>query len=214
MALYQEKVELVKESLLEMLQVAEYSIAYKKAESEKWGSSAKGILGYPAAVLLFSIIDCMGSVFVGDTNMSISIDGNHHSIKNTSQHIFILNSKYFKLGLSKKDLNNIYSNFRSTLTHNSLMPKGYTLQVGEGERRPFKIAINEFDNRIYSLNLIPLLEVTKKAVINFMDDLDKGIIDFEETKLHKNIGKRDLKTMYYNTEHLGLVQRIKRWIIE
>ena len=48
----------------------------KKTDRAKWTDNATGgILGYPAVVVLLSIIDCLGSVFDGDNTFTISIDG-------------------------------------------------------------------------------------------------------------------------------------------
>jgi len=53
MAWHQEKVGLVKESLLEMVQVAKYAVTYKKNDHSKWAANATGgILGLPATVIL------------------------------------------------------------------------------------------------------------------------------------------------------------------
>jgi hypothetical protein len=216
MAIHLEKVELLKESLREMIFLVDYAITYRKTDRNKWGSNATGgILGYPSTVLLFSIIDCIGSVFSGDTNFKITIDGKPRHIKDTSQHIYILNSKYFNLNLSQTDLDNIYKNVRSTLTHNSLLPEGYTLQIGDNEKSPFKIAINELDSRIYFINLIPLYNATKTAVDSFIKDLDSSI-NFNTTKVHTTIEKRDTPTiMYYDFRQPGQFQmKIKEWIQE
>jgi hypothetical protein len=155
MAIHHEKVGLLKESLLEMLHIAEYAVTYRKTNKAKWAENATGgILGYPAVVVLFSIIDCLGSVFASDSKFTVPVEGRNRPIKRASQHIYILNSKYFNLDLSQVDLDNIYKNVRSTLTHNSLLPEGYFLQTGENENLPFNVAINELDKRIYFINVI------------------------------------------------------------
>jgi len=213
--IHQEKVGLIKESLVEMIHIADYSVKYKKTDTKKWGLNAgNGILGFPASVILFSAIDCIGSVFSENNNFKITIDGKQREIKSTSQHIYILNSKYFKLDLTQIDLDNIYNNVRSTLTHNSLIPEGYQLQIGENEKLPFNIGINENDKRIYFVNLIPLLGATKKAIEIFINDLDCGHIDFIASAICQKIEKRDVKTpMYYDTKKPGqFTIIIKKWI--
>lgn len=213
MAIHHEKVGLLKESLLEMLHVAEYAVTYGKTDKAKWADNATGgILGYPAVVVLFSIIDCLGSVFAGDSKFTVPIDGKNGHIRNASQHIYILNSKYFNLDLSQVDLDNIYDNVRSTLTHNSILPEGYILQTGENENLPFNIAINEFDKRIYFINVIKLYEFTKRAVEEFMSDLDKGDIVFESSVVHSNVSKRDVPTPMYQSSPGQYQIRLKRWI--
>jgi hypothetical protein len=42
MAIHREKVGLLKESLLEMLHVAEYAVTYGKTDKAKWGDNATG----------------------------------------------------------------------------------------------------------------------------------------------------------------------------
>jgi hypothetical protein len=133
-------------------------------------------------------------------------------IRNASQHIYILNSKYFNLDISRIDLDNIYKNVRSTLTHNSLLPEGYILQIGENENLPFNIAINELDKSIYFINVIKLYEFTKRAVEEFMSDLDIGNIAFDASVVHSNVSKRDVPMPLYQSS-IGQYQiRIKRWI--
>lgn len=213
--IHQEKIDLLIESLLEMVHVAEYSIGYRKTDQNEWGSNATGgILGFPSTVILFSAIDCIGSVFSGNVNFKMQIDGKEKSIKNTSQHINILNSKYFNLDLSQKDLENIYTNIRSTLTHNSLLPEGYHLQIGEDGDLPFNVAINEDNNRIYFLNVIPLFNVTKKAIELFVGDINSGKVDFVNSKTNQDVTKRDSKTTtYFDVRKPGQYQIvIKEWI--
>lgn len=217
MAIHFEKVGVLKESLVEMIHIADYCVTYNKTDRDKWGTNATGgILGFPATVILFSIIDCLGSVFSGDRNFKITIDKQQRYIKDTPQHIYILNSKYFSLDLSQTDLDNIYKNVRCTLTHNSLLPEGYILQIGTNEKSPFKIGINQLDKRIYLINLIPLFNATKKAVDNFIADLDNGHIKFINSKVHATIQQRDTLTpMYYNPRQPdGYTIIIKRWIKE
>jgi hypothetical protein len=213
MAMHRKKLGLAKESVYEMLHVAEYAVTYGKTDKVKWGDNATGgILGYPATVILFSIIDCLGSYFANDPNFTVSVDGKEQKIKSASQHIYILNSKYFNLDLSRIDLDNIYENVRSTLTHNSLLPEGYILQVGENERLPFNIAVNEFDKRIYFVNVIRLFEITRKAVEGFMGDLDREHFVFDASATHSNVSKRDVLTPMYPSSSGQHEIRIKEWI--
>ena len=213
--IHQEKIELLKESLFEMIHVSDYSVTYKKTDKNIWGTNATGgILGFPSTVILFSAIDCLGSVFSGNNKYKITIDGHEHTIKNTSQHIYILNSKYFNLELSLIDLSNIYNNIRSTLTHNSLLPEGYNLQPGENEKLPFNIAINENDKRIYFVNVVPLFRATKNAIETFILDINIGQIDFDNSRIHQDIEKRDAKTpIHYDPSKPGqFTIFIKEWI--
>jgi hypothetical protein len=213
MAIHHEKIGLLKESLLEMLHVAEYTVTYRKTDKVKWAANATGgILGYPAVVVLFSISDCLGSVFAGDNKFTVPVDGKNRPIRNASQHIYILNSKYFNLDLSQIDLDNIYKNVRSTLTHNSLLPEGYILQTGDKENLPFNVAINELNRRIYFINVIKLHEFVQRAVQEFINDLDAGNIAFESSAIQSTVSKRDVPTPMYQQTRGQYEIRIKRWI--
>jgi hypothetical protein len=92
------------------------------------------------------------------------------------------------------------------------LPEGYILQVGENEKLPFNIAMNEFDKRIYFINVIRLFEITKKAVRAFMGDLDKGDFVFDSSAIHSNVSKRDVPTPMYPSSPGQYQIRIKRWI--
>lgn len=213
MAIHENKIGLSKEAINEMLHTAKYCITYKKDDKALWGQNATGgILGFPATVILFSIIDCLGSYFANDPKFKVKIDGKDRIIKSTAQHIYILNSKYFDLDFSQIDLDNIYNNIRSTLTHNSILPEGYSLQVGENEKLPINIAVNEYDKRIYFVNVIRLFKMTDTAVKKFMDDLDKGDFILESSVIHSNVSKRDVSTPIYLDSSGQRYIQIKRWI--
>jgi len=127
-------------------------------------------------------------------------------------HIYILNSRYFNLDLSQIDLDNIYKNVRSTLTHNSLLPEGYILQTGEKENLPFNVAINELNGRIYFINVIKLHEFVQKAVQEFINDVEAGNIAFTSSAVHSTVSKRDVPTPMYKQPHGQYEIRIKSWI--
>jgi hypothetical protein len=92
------------------------------------------------------------------------------------------------------------------------LPEGYILQVGENEKIPFNIAVNEFDKRIYFINVIRLFEITKKAIEEFISDLDKGDFVFDSSAIHSNISKRDVPTPMYPSAPEQYQIPIKRWI--
>jgi hypothetical protein len=201
MAIHIERVGLIKESLVEMIHVAKYSLEYRKEDKTLWKEfSGDGILGFPASVILFSIIDCIGSIFRGNSKFKIPIDGKDKSITNATDHIFILNSKYFNLQLTESQLRNIYNNIRSPLTHNSLLPKGYIIDLGdEKDNMPFKIQADKSENLYHIVYLIPLFKITSKATHEFINDLNAGEIDFENSKINGELKRRDLniKTDYF-----------------
>lgn len=214
MAIHEQRIGLIKESLMEMIPVAEYTTNYRKTDERTWGTeSTGGILGFPSSVILFSVIDCIGSVFRGNDSFEVAIDGQQTTIRTTSQHIYVLNSKYFGLNLSRIDLDNLYKNVRSTLTHNSLLPQGYILFDNEDNAPPFRIGINEHEQRIYFIYVIPLFDLTRKAVNSFISDLDKGFIDFENSLINADLKKRDIPLLIYRDLESEIARvKIKKWI--
>lgn len=89
-----------------------------------------GCLGYPAAILLFSIIDSIGSYFRNDRNFKILIDSKMTTIDSEGwQYFKVLNSKYFNQNLSEKSIKTIYTKLRSYLTHNSVLGKAQNMAM-------------------------------------------------------------------------------------
>lgn len=74
MAIHPDLTSLIRESLPEYLHVAEYCVQFRKDAS--WGHGrVGGCLGYPAAVMMFSIVDTVGSYYRGRTDLPITVDG-------------------------------------------------------------------------------------------------------------------------------------------
>lgn len=93
MAIHDSPASMLKESLIEILDAAKYCSDYRKND-EKWGIyKTGGCLGFPAGILLFSIIDSIGSYFRKDKKFKIMIDGHEETIDSDGfQHFKILNS--------------------------------------------------------------------------------------------------------------------------
>ena len=157
---------MAKEALIETFLVAQYCVKFEK-DPRIWGAS--GCYGYPAAKLLFSIVDTIGS-YVIDNN-------------DPRQHFKILNHPdYYNLGLSEEDLKIIYENYRSLLEHNSVMPFDHFLNIGNADGKVFEIVNNK-----PTLNLLPFLLLTKKILEKFLPDLEKII---SESKKMQDILKK------------------------
>jgi hypothetical protein len=130
MAIHSQPSTMLKESLKESLEAAKYCSQYQKKDS-KWGDyNTGGCLGYPAAILLFSIIDSIGSYFRKNQDFKILIDSKMTTIDSEGwQHFKILNSKYFNQNLSEKSIKTIYSKSRSNLIHNLVLGKNQFLTM-------------------------------------------------------------------------------------
>lgn len=142
---------MLQESLTELIAVAEYCINFRK-DKYKWGS--EGCYGYPAAILLLSVADSIGSHVLGGS---------------TRNHFNILNHKdYYDLKLKPIEITLIYKNYRCQLTHESTLAVNNILSLGE-KLDPIFIGNNENPQ----LNLAPFLELSKKVVAKFLSNLEK-----------------------------------------
>lgn len=164
MALHPNIPSMLQESLLEMLLVAKYCIDFRKDEGV-W--SVPGCYGYPAALLLLSIVDSIGS-YVEQGNVE-----NHFKI--------IRNIDYYGLDLSDDEIRILYDNYRNLLAHNSVIANNVVLGISV-ENHP----ILQNQNGTYLLNLIPFYNANLKAINAFLNN-PKVLID---NKTIKNIEKK------------------------
>lgn len=177
MAIHPDLKSLLRESVREYLEVAEYCVAYRKVIS--WGEAqVGGCLGCPAAVMLFSIVDTIGSFHRGRTDPPIEVDGKPVAIqRNGFQHFFILNSEYYGQRLDHRSLRKLYDNFRSLLVHNASLAPGHSLMNDPSILVPFPV-----DGPSQCVNLPPFLEASRGAVRLFLDRLDHLIPGSNQAK--------------------------------
>ena len=162
MALHDTPASMLRESLIENLTVVEYCLSYRKQDN--------GCLGYPAAMLLFSIVDSIGSYFRKNKNFKIQIDGKLKFIESDGyKHFFILNSPYFEQQLPEAAIKILYGKFRSLLTHNSVLGAKAVL-IHNHELGAF---LKSKDDDIYIVALTPFFYLCKRAVELFLKDADK-----------------------------------------
>ena len=160
MAIHNSITAMLQETLVEMVAVSDYCINFRK-DPKIWGSH--GCYGYPSAILLFSIMDSIGSYILGGS---------------TRNHFNILNHPdYYNLGLSDKDVKIIYENYRCLLTHNSAMPMDHFLDIGT-----IKSPVFEYKNKKPYINLVPLLDISKKSVSEFLKNSNKLVIESQTLK--------------------------------
>lgn len=167
---------MLKESLPEYLEAAKFCCYYRKNDP-KWDSfQGDGCLGYPGGVLLFSIVDSIGSYFAKDKSLEILVDGKKtHIISDGWEHFKILNSKYFGQNLSSKFLKALYAKFRSQLTHNSVLGKHAYLfpDTQFGDQVFLETLLNEHPTYIISMR--PFYELCANAVKIFVNDIDNVV---------------------------------------
>lgn len=147
MALHPNLQSMLLESLPEMLFVAKYSIEYQK-DKNMW--LANGCYGFPAALLLLSITDSIGSYVKGG------------SVKN---HFKVLNEdEYYGLQMSDDEIEIMYQ-YRNLLSHNTLMSP----EVGLSKGTPNDLVLKKAGEK-YWLSLVPYHNVSIKAVIAFLSN--------------------------------------------
>ncbi len=167
MAIHPDLKSMLRESLPEYLHVAEYCVGYKKDAT--WSVAAPGgCLGYAAAVMMFAIVDAIGSYHRGDPTLPALVDGKSVTIRTDGfQHFYVLNSEYYTQILSGSTIKSLYDRFRSLLVHNAaLAPESFLLNFS-GHHVPFPVS-----NGRQCVNLPPFLELSKRAVKRFLERLD------------------------------------------
>ncbi|PKO95724.1 MAG: hypothetical protein CVU12_08665 [Bacteroidetes bacterium HGW-Bacteroidetes-7] len=169
---------MLKESLDETLEAAKFCSDYKKTDT-KWDKFATGgCLGYPCAILLFSLVDTIGSYFRKNSDFKILIDGKQEIINAAGwEHFKILNSKYYNQNLSKQSLKLLYEKSRSCLIHNSVLgsnifmvPDNTAIQPETHEKAFVPIHANS--KTIHIISIKEFWELSKSAVEMFKKDID------------------------------------------
>jgi hypothetical protein len=139
---------MLKESLPEMLLVAKYCIELRK-DTNIW--PAPGCYGYPAALLLLSIADSMGSYV------------ERGKVRN---HFKILNNKnYYGLNLNDEEIRIVFDNYRNLLSHHTVISTNVGLNIGS----PNDPILQNQKGR-YWLNLVPFYNVSVQAVNSFLNN--------------------------------------------
>lgn len=169
MAIHDSSHSMIKESLSEYVQIARYCITTEKQN--------RGVFGYPGALLLFAIADAIGSFFRGNGSFQMMVDGGQKNIRKASEHYFIFNSEYYGLSLSGKEIQQLVTNFRNPLSHNSLLAPDSMLTVLSNEASPFvfRRVIGALKSKweVPIVHLIPFLAVTEVAVGKFLPEADR-----------------------------------------
>jgi len=181
MALHSTLQSMLRESLPEYLRAAEYCTSYVK-EASLWGDEQSGgCLGYPAALMLLSIVDTIGSFHRGKDELQIIVDGKRVKIrKDGFQHFYVLNSEYYDQSLDSSSIKRLHDNFRNLLAHNaSLAPLHFLVKW------PQEPALFPKKDSYPLVNIPPFLEKSKHAVDLFLRRIDELLPNSEQAR---NIG--------------------------
>ena len=187
MALHRKVEDHVIENLKEFLKLAEIGLSTRKADLDGDMVKDEGCLGAPAAVLLFSIIDAIGSYHRGDYKLKIKNHRRPYIDDDGYVQFFILNSHYFGQDLTWEEVAYIYGQYRSNLTHNAALNAGVLIYNRE-EPDLFPVR-----NGARVVNLYALYNATRAALRTFID-LSQGVI----------AGSRAVKNLKPASQALGL----------
>lgn len=165
-------IEMLTESLNEILMTVKFSMQYRKSyDSEFWDVTEKndGILGFPSCMLLFCVVDTLGSYFENNPEFKINIKGipEPQIINNENRsHFYILNSELFNLNLSAGDIDRLYE-CRTSLLHNSVLTDGVILR--ETNERDFIEKIKYGGKTLISIGIEDFYYACEEAVEMFFN---------------------------------------------
>jgi hypothetical protein len=147
-------------ALWEYLSAAKLALQFQKPED--WADQAGHPLGFAAALLLFCVVDAIGSHHRGSSEL-FPIEGKHLPIKKTNHHFFVLNApQYFAQNLSRKQLDLVYEQYRSTLAHNASIAPGCEVYCDQADTQVFVSKSGKL-----AVNLVALHHRSIAAVQNF-----------------------------------------------
>jgi len=164
--------EMLTESLNEILMTVKFSMQYRKSyDSEFWSVTEEndGILGFPSCMLLFCVVDTLGSYFENHQNFKIDIKGlsNPQTISDENRsHFYILNSELFNLNLSKGDIDRLYE-CRTSLLHNSVLTDGVILR--ETNKKDFIEKVKFEKKTLMSIGITDFYYACEMAVERFFN---------------------------------------------
>jgi hypothetical protein len=138
MTTYQSVSAILATSLREYLSASKFSLEFAKPSD--WGSEAGHCLGFASALLLFSIVDAIGSYHRG-SGASFAVEKKERQIDGADfRHFFVLNGdRYYGQDLSHAAIKELYDDYRSLLTHNASIASGQSLILDPHEAALFPI---------------------------------------------------------------------------
>ena len=131
-----------------MLLVAKYCIEFRKDKS--WPTPG-GCYGFPAALILLSIADSIGS-YIEQGNVK-----NHFKILN--------NEGYYSLELDNDTLEVIRKYYRDTLSHHTVLTPSIMLDIGQANDK----VIQRIKCK-YLLRLVPFYSISVVVVNKFLNN--------------------------------------------
>ncbi|MDX5447258.1 MAG: hypothetical protein LPK47_02675 [Bacteroidota bacterium] len=166
--------DLIIEAINESIHISSISLKTEKENGDKW-IIADGVFGYPALIILFSVVDSIGSYFRVKSKESNGIeipfsDGEKRKIIKPRHHFYILNHpSLFDCKLSKEQIDDLYKAYRCKITHNQSIPIGRYLF--------YKLDFELFyfqSNKLVGINLHKFNKLVSEGANKFTDMLYRG----------------------------------------
>jgi hypothetical protein len=176
------------ESLDELLEGAKYCAEYFKSGPPWESRRTGGCLGYPGAILLFTIIDSIGSYFYKNQDFKVKVDGKFTKINHSGwEHFKILNSKYFNLDIPEADLRILYHQYRSPLSHNAVLGDGVFMYPSSQGTKFDKLAFSRLNDgfapNIPIVFVKELYLLCKSSVELFKQDMSEVVPNSHQVKV-------------------------------
>jgi hypothetical protein len=149
MTLHKSMASMASEGIEEFLRASQFCLGFKKPDG--------GVLGYPATLLLLSIINAFGSYLTGET---VAIEGKSQKITK-GEPFRILNHNLLGLRLSHRQIKLIEHSYRNRLSHNAIIERGsFLLPTQTGS--PFV-----FSGDLTLIRVASLFDLVSKAWAQF-----------------------------------------------
>lgn len=129
------------------------------------GYKENDVLGFPAAVLMLSVVDAIGTIELGP-----------------GKSFGVLSTQMFSFQKINEDIaKDLYQAYRNPFLHNNILVFGRFLGKGDGSGKPFIIE----DNKVKAIDLASLLKICKKAIKEFeLTVTEEKIIGNSKIKEH------------------------------
>jgi len=147
----------------EYLSASKLSLDFAKPAD--WGQEVGHPLGFASALLLFCVVDAIGSYHHG-SKITFPVNGKECTIRSTGfQHFFVLNGpRYFGQALSHAAIKELYDSLRSGLAHNATI-----LPMAEILFDPHEPELFPVRNNRHAVNLFQLHNRAIGAVETFLN---------------------------------------------
>ncbi|WP_236974838.1 hypothetical protein [Membranihabitans maritimus] len=174
--------EMIEESFIEILFTIRSCLCYSKDNNEDnlfWQrvnpENTNGVLGFPACILMLSLVDALGSFFEENDDLKIQFTGEQEfvriSLNKNKTHFYIFNSFLFDQNLSREKIDRLWD-LRNSLLHNNVLTNN--IRLVNSDKEPFmdKVKGQSGEGIFFELRLLSFYKICEEAVRNFLVSTD------------------------------------------